>query len=86
MYAATYSLRRPEAWCRRHTKCLQCRLEWHLPAPRQHLGQHRGVALSLPPRTRMEIEATEEIIRYFSNEKLTNTVPKLEYDIQELNL
>ena len=33
-------------------------------------------------RTRMEIEATEEIVRYFENKKLNNLVPESEYLLQ----
>ena len=34
-------------------------------------------------RTRMEIESTEEIVRFFNNEQLKNPVPESEYNIQK---
>ena len=41
-----------------------------------HLG-----SMSVDCRSIMEIEATEEVIRFYKGEKLQNEVPKSEYDI-----
>jgi D-3-phosphoglycerate dehydrogenase / 2-oxoglutarate reductase len=45
------------------------------------LTAHMG-SMSIDCRTRMEIEATEEVIRFFNEKKLLGLVPKDEYDIQ----
>ncbi len=45
------------------------------------LTSHMG-SMSEDCRTRMEIEATEEIVRYFENKKLNNLVPESEYLLQ----
>jgi len=45
------------------------------------LTAHMG-SMSIDCRTRMEIEATEEVVRFFNEKKLLGLVPKDEYDIQ----
>ena len=45
------------------------------------LTSHMG-SMSIDCRSRMEIEATEEIVRFFKGEDLRSLVPKDEYDIQ----
>ena len=45
------------------------------------LTQHMG-SCSFDCRSRMEIEATKEVIRYFKGEKIINPVPIEEYDFQ----
>ena len=47
------------------------------------LTSHMG-SMSEDCRARMEIEATEDIVRFFKNGKLKNPVPKSEYLIQKL--
>jgi len=47
------------------------------------LTAHMG-SMSIDCRTRMEIEATEETIRYAREKDLLSEVPQFEYDIQEL--
>ena len=42
---------------------------------------HMG-SMSIDCRTRMEVEATEEVVRFFSNQPLKSLVPKSEYDLQ----
>lgn len=42
---------------------------------------HMG-SMSVDCRTRMEIEATAEVVRFFSGEKLVNPVPQDEYNLQ----
>ena len=39
-------------------------------------------SMSIDCRSRMEIEATEEVIRFFKGEELQNEVPLAEYDVQ----
>ena len=39
-------------------------------------------SMSIDCRSRMEIEATEEVVRFFKREELQNEVPQAEYDIQ----
>ena len=46
------------------------------------LTSHMG-SMSEDCRTRMEIESTEEIVRFFNNEQLKNPVPESEYNIQK---
>ena len=46
------------------------------------LTSHMG-SMSEDCRTRMEIESTEEIVRFFNNEQLKNPVPVSEYNIQK---
>jgi len=46
------------------------------------LTAHMG-SMSVDCRTRMEIEATEEIVRFFSNLELEGEVPQDEYDVQK---
>ena len=48
------------------------------------LTQHMG-SCSYDCRSRMEIEATEEVIRFFSNEPLKSEVPEEEYECQLLS-
>ncbi len=48
------------------------------------LTSHMG-SMSEDCRTRMEIEATEEVVRFFNNKKLKNMVPDSEYFIQKKN-
>jgi len=45
------------------------------------LTAHMG-SMSIDCRSKMEIEATEEVIRFIKNRKLMNEVPQVEYDIQ----
>ena len=46
------------------------------------LTAHMG-SMSVDCRTRMEIEATEEIVRFFSDLELEGEVPQDEYDVQK---
>ena len=46
------------------------------------LTAHMG-SMSVDCRTRMEIEATEEIVRFFSDMGLEGEVPQEEYDVQK---
>jgi len=46
------------------------------------LTAHMG-SMSLDCRSRMEIEATEEVIRFITGQKLEQLVPPTEYDIQK---
>ena len=39
-------------------------------------------SMSIDCRSRMEIEATEEVVRFFKGEELQNEVPPAEYDVQ----
>jgi len=48
---------------------------------RCHLTAHMG-SMSIDCRTRMEIEATEEAVRFIKGENLKGKVPKEEYDAQ----
>ena len=45
------------------------------------LTAHMG-SMSVDCRSRMEIEATEEVIRFIKQGELMNEVPQVEYDIQ----
>ena len=45
------------------------------------LTAHMG-SMSVDCRTRMEIEATEEVLRFVSGRSLNNPVPSVEYDVQ----
>ena len=45
------------------------------------LTAHMG-SMSVDCRSKMEIEATEEVIRFIKKRELINEVPQLEYDIQ----
>lgn len=47
------------------------------------LTSHMG-SMSVDCRTRMEVEATEEAVRYFTGESLRQPVPAEEYDVQRL--
>ena len=49
------------------------------------LTSHMG-SMSIDCRTRMEIEATEEAVRFLNNQKLLGVVPKEEYDVQRQGL
>lgn len=49
------------------------------------LTSHMG-SMSVDCRTRMEIEATEEAVRFLTGEPLTALVPQDEYDVQRLGL
>ncbi len=49
------------------------------------LTSHMG-SMSIDCRTRMEIEATEEVIRFLNGHKLNGTVPLEEYDVQKQGL
>ena len=42
--------------------------------------------MSLDWRSRMEIDATEEVVRLFTNKTLENEVPQDEYDVQKQGL
>ena len=39
-------------------------------------------SMSIDCRSKMEIEATEEVIRFVRQRELMNEVPQIEYDIQ----
>ena len=43
-------------------------------------------SMSIDCRSRMEIEATEEVVRLFTNKTLENEVPQDEYDLQKQGL
>jgi D-3-phosphoglycerate dehydrogenase len=45
------------------------------------LTAHMG-SMSFDCRSRMEIEATEEVVRFYKEQSLLNLVPQAEYDIQ----
>ena len=49
------------------------------------LTAHMG-SMSVDCRTRMEIEATEEAVRFLTGEPLEGEVPKEEYDVQRMDL
>ena len=49
------------------------------------LTSHMG-SMSIDCRTRMEIEATEEVVRFLNNQKLLGAVPEEEYDVQRQGL
>ena len=49
------------------------------------LTAHLG-SMSIDCRSRMEIEATEEVVRLFTNKTLENEVPQDEYDVQKQGL
>jgi len=49
------------------------------------LTSHMG-SMSIDCRTRMEIEATEEAVRFLTGEPLTGSVPGEEYDVQRQGL
>lgn len=49
------------------------------------LTSHMG-SMSIDCRTRMEIEATEEVVRFLTGEKLCSLVPPAEYDVQRQGL
>ena len=53
--------------------------------PRCLLTAHMG-SMSVDCRTRMEIEATEEAVRFLSNQPLEGLVPDNEYDVQRKGL
>ena len=45
------------------------------------LTAHMG-SMSIDCRTRMEVEATEEVVRFFTNKTLLGVVPEEEYAVQ----
>lgn len=49
------------------------------------LTAHMG-SMSIDCRTRMEVEATEEAVRYFTGQPLRGEVPQFEYDAQSRGL
>jgi D-3-phosphoglycerate dehydrogenase / 2-oxoglutarate reductase len=49
------------------------------------LSAHMG-SMSVDCRTRMEIEATEEAVRFLTGKPLTSEVPQVEYDVQSQGL
>jgi D-3-phosphoglycerate dehydrogenase len=49
------------------------------------LTSHMG-SMSIDCRTRMEIEATEEAVRFLTGRPLTGVVPATEYDLQRLTV
>ena len=49
------------------------------------LTAHIG-SMSVDCRTRMEIEATEEVVRFLASKALVREVPQYEYDVQSHNL
>lgn len=49
------------------------------------LTSHMG-SMSIDCRIKMEIEATEEVVRFFNNQKLLGVVPEEEYDAQRQGL
>ena len=46
------------------------------------LTSHMG-SMSVDCRSRMEIEATEEVVRFLSDQPLENSVPEEEYEAQQ---
>ena len=42
-------------------------------------------SMSIDCRTRMEIEATEEAVRFIKGETLESEVPEIEYESQKIN-
>jgi D-3-phosphoglycerate dehydrogenase len=49
------------------------------------LTAHMG-SMSIDCRTRMEIEATEEVVRFLTGAKLQNLIPRSEFDVQVQSL
>jgi len=49
------------------------------------LTSHRG-SMSVDCRVKMEIEATEEVVRFFMGKPLQGSVPQSEYDVQNQSL
>ena len=49
------------------------------------LTAHMG-SMSVDCRTRMEIEATEEVVRFLTNKSLEGVVPETEYAVQREGL
>jgi D-3-phosphoglycerate dehydrogenase len=49
------------------------------------LTAHMG-SMSVDCRTRMEIEATEEVVRFLTNQPLEGVVPEEEYAVQREGL
>ena len=49
------------------------------------LTAHMG-SMSVDCRTRMEIESTEEAVRFLTNKSLEREVPQEEYDVQSQGL
>lgn len=49
------------------------------------LTAHMG-SMSIDCRTRMEIEATEEVVRFYNDQKLQSLVPEGEYNVQQQGL
>jgi len=49
------------------------------------LTAHMG-SMSVDCRTRMEIEATEEVVRFLTGRPLESAVPSFEYDVQRQGL
>ena len=49
------------------------------------LTAHMG-SMSVDCRTRMEIEATEEVVRFLTDKPLESEVPQVEYDVQSQRL
>jgi D-3-phosphoglycerate dehydrogenase len=49
------------------------------------LTAHMG-SMSVDCRTRMEVEATEEVVRFITNQRLENSVPEEEYAVQREGL
>jgi D-3-phosphoglycerate dehydrogenase len=43
-------------------------------------------SMSVDCRTRMEIEATEEAVRFLTGKPLTSVVPSSEYEVQRAGL
>jgi lactate dehydrogenase-like 2-hydroxyacid dehydrogenase len=56
-----------------------------MPLPLQSLTAHMG-SMSVDCRTRMEIEATEEAVRFLMGKELESEVPQEEYDVQGYGL
>jgi D-3-phosphoglycerate dehydrogenase len=49
------------------------------------LTAHMG-SMSVDCRTRMEIEATDEAVRFLTGKPLASEVPQVEYDVQSQGL
>ena len=49
------------------------------------LTAHMG-SMTIDCRVRMEVEATQEVIRYFKREPLISLVPEEEFDVQRAEL
>ena len=49
---------------------------------RCHLTSHMG-SMSIDCRTCMEVEATQEVVRFIKGQPLESVVPEVEYEVQQ---